>query len=68
LGGIGGLLRSDVARDSRRSGGINGSADLQAFRPLQTRIVPHPVFWTRGCTMRRAGGWCRGVRRGRRGG
>jgi hypothetical protein len=47
LGGIGGLLRGDVARDSRRSAGINGSADLQAFRPLrtgtlQTRIRANP--------------------------
>jgi hypothetical protein len=39
LDGIGGLLRGDAARDSRRSGGINGRADLQAFRPLQTATL-----------------------------
>lgn len=30
--------------------------------------VPHPVFWTRGCIMRRAVGSCRGERRARRAG
>jgi uncharacterized protein (DUF305 family) len=39
LGGIGRLQRGDEARDSRRSGGINGRADLQGFRPLQTATL-----------------------------
>jgi len=47
LGGLGGLLRGDAARESRRSAGINGRADLQAFRPLHTgtlqmRILADP--------------------------
>jgi hypothetical protein len=39
LGGLGGLLRGSAPRASRGSAGINGRADLQAFRPLQTATL-----------------------------
>jgi hypothetical protein len=47
-GGIGRLLRGDAARDSRRSAGINRSADLQAFRPLRTGTLQTRILASAG--------------------
>jgi transposase InsO family protein len=54
----------DHTRTKTRSPQTNGICE----RFHKTLLVPHPALWTRGCTMRRAGGGCRGARRERRAG